>query len=216
MPALAIAEALARACADVEPVLSARCAASRRDCSQPGVPVPPAAVRADLPPDVVEERPLAFHGAATCSARSGGLFEAERPVAVLGTGGYASAPVVWWATRHGSRPRCRSRTRTPDSATRLLSRRVRHVYLGLRRPVAAPLRARRRGRSTPGTQSPRRRPSGGRRRWPTSASRDAAGGARDRRQPGRARARPARSPAGSTRAGRRGSGPSLGHGSRHP
>jgi hypothetical protein len=29
------------------------------------------------------------------------LFDEEQPVAVLGTGGYASGPVVWWASRHG-------------------------------------------------------------------------------------------------------------------
>ena len=29
------------------------------------------------------------------------LFREEHPVAVLGTGGYASAPVVWWASRLG-------------------------------------------------------------------------------------------------------------------
>jgi UDP-N-acetylglucosamine--N-acetylmuramyl-(pentapeptide) pyrophosphoryl-undecaprenol N-acetylglucosamine transferase len=59
------------------------------------------------------------------------LFEAERPAAVLGTGGYASAPVVWWAARHGIPTAVQEQNAYPGLATRWLSRRVRHVYLGL-------------------------------------------------------------------------------------
>lgn len=59
------------------------------------------------------------------------VFDAERPVAVLGTGGYASGPVVWWATRHGVPTAVQEQNAYPGLATRLLSRRVRHVYLGL-------------------------------------------------------------------------------------
>nr|MBP9201845.1 glycosyltransferase [Gemmatimonadales bacterium] len=33
--------------------------------------------------------------------RLGRLFAEEQPVAVIGTGGYASGPAVWWATRRG-------------------------------------------------------------------------------------------------------------------
>ena len=59
------------------------------------------------------------------------MFDAERPVAVLGTGGYASGPVVWWAARHGVPTAVQEQNAYPGLATRLLSRRVRHVYLGL-------------------------------------------------------------------------------------
>lgn len=59
------------------------------------------------------------------------LFDEERPVAVLGTGGYASAPVVWCAARRGIPTAIQEQNAYPGLATRWLSRRVRHVYLGL-------------------------------------------------------------------------------------
>ena len=59
------------------------------------------------------------------------LFDQERPVAVLGTGGYASAPVVWWAAHHGIPTAIQEQNAYPGLATRWLTRRVRHVYLGL-------------------------------------------------------------------------------------
>ncbi|HEU4649740.1 MAG TPA: undecaprenyldiphospho-muramoylpentapeptide beta-N-acetylglucosaminyltransferase [Gemmatimonadales bacterium] len=59
------------------------------------------------------------------------LFAEERPVAVLGTGGYASGPVVWWAARHGIPTAVQEQNAYPGLATRWLSRRVRQVYLGL-------------------------------------------------------------------------------------
>lgn len=63
--------------------------------------------------------------------RLGRLFAAERPVAVVGTGGYASGPAVWWATRLGIPTALQEQNAFPGVVTRLLSRRVRHVYLGL-------------------------------------------------------------------------------------
>jgi UDP-N-acetylglucosamine--N-acetylmuramyl-(pentapeptide) pyrophosphoryl-undecaprenol N-acetylglucosamine transferase len=59
------------------------------------------------------------------------VFQEERPVAVLGTGGYASGPVVWWGTRRGVPTAIQEQNAYPGLATRWLSRRVRHVYLGL-------------------------------------------------------------------------------------
>lgn len=64
-------------------------------------------------------------------ARSvGQLLDRERPVAVLGTGGYASAPVVYLAGRRGIPTAIQEQNAYPGLATRLLSGRVRHVYLG--------------------------------------------------------------------------------------
>lgn len=65
------------------------------------------------------------------------VFESERPAAVIGTGGYASGPVVWWAARHGVPTAIQEQNAYPGLASRWLSRRVRHVYLGL--PEAARL-----------------------------------------------------------------------------
>jgi UDP-N-acetylglucosamine--N-acetylmuramyl-(pentapeptide) pyrophosphoryl-undecaprenol N-acetylglucosamine transferase len=59
------------------------------------------------------------------------LLRAERPAAVLGTGGYASAPVVWRAAHRGLPTAIQEQNAYPGVATRWLSRRVRHVYLGL-------------------------------------------------------------------------------------
>lgn len=59
------------------------------------------------------------------------LFEREEPAAVIGTGGYASGPVVWWALRNGIPTAIQEQNAYPGVVTRWLSRRVRHVYLGL-------------------------------------------------------------------------------------
>ncbi len=59
------------------------------------------------------------------------VFAAEQPAAVLGTGGYASGPAVWLATRRGIPSAIQEQNAFPGLATRLLSRRVNEVYLGL-------------------------------------------------------------------------------------
>ncbi|HUF36639.1 MAG TPA: UDP-N-acetylglucosamine--N-acetylmuramyl-(pentapeptide) pyrophosphoryl-undecaprenol N-acetylglucosamine transferase, partial [Gemmatimonadales bacterium] len=59
------------------------------------------------------------------------VFDEEQPAAVLGTGGYASGPVVWWASRRGIPCAIQEQNAYPGLASRWLSRRVRHVYLGL-------------------------------------------------------------------------------------
>jgi UDP-N-acetylglucosamine--N-acetylmuramyl-(pentapeptide) pyrophosphoryl-undecaprenol N-acetylglucosamine transferase len=61
----------------------------------------------------------------------GKVFNHERPVAVIGTGGYASGPAVWYAARRGIVTAIQEQNAWPGLATRLLCRRVNHVYLGL-------------------------------------------------------------------------------------
>ena len=61
---------------------------------------------------------------------TGRLLDRERPLAVLGTGGYASAPVVYLAARRGIPTAILEQDAFPGLATRLLSSRVRHIYLG--------------------------------------------------------------------------------------
>jgi UDP-N-acetylglucosamine--N-acetylmuramyl-(pentapeptide) pyrophosphoryl-undecaprenol N-acetylglucosamine transferase len=59
------------------------------------------------------------------------LFVREQPAAVLGTGGYASAPSVWYAARRGIPTAIQEQNAFPGLATRLLAGRVRHIYLGM-------------------------------------------------------------------------------------
>ncbi len=59
------------------------------------------------------------------------VLKTERPVAVVGTGGYASAPVVWAAARRGLPTAIQEQNAYPGLANRWLAGRVRHVYLGL-------------------------------------------------------------------------------------
>ncbi len=63
--------------------------------------------------------------------RLGKLFREEHPVAVLGTGGYASAPVVWWASRLGIPCALQEQNAFPGLANRRLAKRVQEIYLGL-------------------------------------------------------------------------------------
>ena len=65
------------------------------------------------------------------------LYAEERPAAVLGTGGYAAGPVVYWGARAGLPTAIQEQNAYPGIATRLLARTARHVYLGL--PEARPL-----------------------------------------------------------------------------
>src|SRR5262245_25638477 len=69
--------------------------------------------------------------------RIAALYREERPVAVIGTGGYASGPVVYWGARAGLPVAIQEQNAYPGVTTRLLSRVARHVYLGL--PEARPL-----------------------------------------------------------------------------
>jgi UDP-N-acetylglucosamine--N-acetylmuramyl-(pentapeptide) pyrophosphoryl-undecaprenol N-acetylglucosamine transferase len=59
------------------------------------------------------------------------IFAAEKPALVLGTGGYASAPAVWYAARHHIPTAIQEQNAWPGLATKWLSGRVSDVYLGL-------------------------------------------------------------------------------------
>jgi UDP-N-acetylglucosamine--N-acetylmuramyl-(pentapeptide) pyrophosphoryl-undecaprenol N-acetylglucosamine transferase len=59
------------------------------------------------------------------------LLDQERPLVVLGTGGYASGPCVWFAARRGIPTAIQEQNAFPGIATRRLSSRVRQIYLGL-------------------------------------------------------------------------------------
>ena len=133
MPALAIATEL-RAATPRSRAGAGRCRARHRGRAppQPRLPLSPAAGRADLPPPMVEERPLAVRGRRGCSGDSASSSTRDGRSAVLGTGGYASAPLglVRRAARHPHRdPGTERLSRAGHAAGS--SRRVRHVYLGL-------------------------------------------------------------------------------------
>jgi UDP-N-acetylglucosamine--N-acetylmuramyl-(pentapeptide) pyrophosphoryl-undecaprenol N-acetylglucosamine transferase len=64
------------------------------------------------------------------------IFDAEQPALVLGTGGYASAPAVWYGSRRHLPTAIQEQNAWPGLATTQLSSRVNEVYLGL--PEAKP------------------------------------------------------------------------------
>src|SRR5207237_6904 len=66
----------------------------------------------------------------------GRVLETERPVIVIGTGGYAAGPVVWRAQRRGLPTVLQEQNASPGLATRWLARRARQVQLGF--PEAPP------------------------------------------------------------------------------
>ncbi len=131
MPALAIAQALRERAPEIEPVLigavrgvEARILPSRefRFHLLPSEPIYRRTWWRNLRWPLIAGRLL---------REVARVFADERPIAVLGTGGYASAPVVWWAARHATPTAVQEQNAFPGLATRILSRRVRHVYLGL-------------------------------------------------------------------------------------
>jgi UDP-N-acetylglucosamine--N-acetylmuramyl-(pentapeptide) pyrophosphoryl-undecaprenol N-acetylglucosamine transferase len=131
MPALAIAGALRDRAAGIEPVLvgatrgvEARILPSRefRYHLLPSEPIYRRTWWRNLRWPVV---------AGALLRRLNQLFELEAPVAVIGTGGYASGPVVWWAGRKRIPTAIQEQNAYPGVVTRWLSRRVRHIYLGL-------------------------------------------------------------------------------------
>jgi len=137
MPALAIATALRELDPTVEPVL----VAAERGVEAKVLPTRDFRYHL-LPAEPIYRRqwwknvrwPLV---ALRLFRRIARLYREERPVAVLGTGGYASGPVVYWGARAGLPVAIQEQNAYPGVTSRLLSRVARHVYLGL--PEARPL-----------------------------------------------------------------------------
>ena len=136
MPALAIAEALRAKRADLEPVLIG----AHRGLEAQLLPT------RDFRYHLLSIEPLYRRQwwknlrlplvAMKVRSELARIFDAERPALVLGTGGYASAPAVWYATRRHLPTAVQEQNAWPGLATRQLASRVNEVYLGL--PEAKP------------------------------------------------------------------------------
>ena len=137
MPALSIAEAVRSAAPELEPVL----VGATRGIEARVLPTREFRYHL-LPAEPIYRRtwwknvrwPLI---ASRLVGAVGRVYTSEKPVAVLGTGGYASGPVVWFARGRGIPSAVQEQNAYPGLATRWLARRVDHVYLGL--PEARPL-----------------------------------------------------------------------------
>lgn len=130
MPALALADALSRLRPDVEPVL----VGAQRGLERSVLPRYP--FRHHLLPlePIYRHRwwrnfrwPVLLWRLRSALER---LFSAEAPRLVVGTGGYASGPVVWWAQRTGLPTAIQEQNALPGVATRWLARRARQIHLG--------------------------------------------------------------------------------------
>src|SRR6059036_2856096 len=130
MPALALAQALAAARADVEPVL----VGAERGIEAQLLPRYPFRY-ALLPIEPIYRsrwwKNLRWPLIAGQVWRSvGRVLDAERPALVIGTGGYAAGPVVWRAARRGIPTVLQEQNAFPGLTTRWLARRARQVHLG--------------------------------------------------------------------------------------
>jgi UDP-N-acetylglucosamine--N-acetylmuramyl-(pentapeptide) pyrophosphoryl-undecaprenol N-acetylglucosamine transferase len=131
MPALAIAQAVRELAPDVEPVL----VGAERGVEATLLPTRDFRFHL-LPTEPIYRRqwwknyrwPLLLP---RLLGRIGRLLDDERPAAVLGTGGYASGPVVYLAGRRGIPTAIQEQNAFPGLASRWLSGRVNHAYLGL-------------------------------------------------------------------------------------
>jgi len=130
MPALALAEALRREADDVEPVLvgAARGIEARI--------LPTRSFRYHLlPAEPLYRRtwwrnlrwPLILARLLGAGVR---LLAAERPAVAVGTGGYASGPILWQAGRRGVPLVLQEQNAFPGLTTRWLAGRARQIHLG--------------------------------------------------------------------------------------
>lgn len=130
MPALALAEGLASARSDVEPVLvGAQRGVEARLLPQRGfryhlLPLEPIYRRAwwrNLRWPVTSVR--LWHAVRR-------VLRQEQPVLVVGTGGYVAGPVLWFAAHRGLPFALQEQNAYPGITTRWLARRARQVHLG--------------------------------------------------------------------------------------
>jgi UDP-N-acetylglucosamine--N-acetylmuramyl-(pentapeptide) pyrophosphoryl-undecaprenol N-acetylglucosamine transferase len=130
MPALALAEALRDAERGIEPVL----VGAERGIEAQVLPSYPFRHHL-LPMEPIYRRTwwnnvrwLWIAGRAWRAV--GRVLEAEQPVIVIGTGGYAAGPMVWRAQQRGLPTVVQEQNAFPGLATRWLARRARQVHLG--------------------------------------------------------------------------------------
>jgi len=130
MPALALAHALRQARPDIEPVL----VGAERGMEAQVLPRYP--FRHHLLPMEPIYRRTWWHNvrwlliAGRAWRAVGRVLDAEQPVIVVGTGGYAAGPVVWRAQQRGVPTALQEQNASPGLATRWLARRARQVHLG--------------------------------------------------------------------------------------
>jgi UDP-N-acetylglucosamine--N-acetylmuramyl-(pentapeptide) pyrophosphoryl-undecaprenol N-acetylglucosamine transferase len=135
MPALAIATEIRRQRPDLEPVIIG----AERGIEARLLPTRDFRYHL-LPSEPIYRRqwwknfrwPFLFFGLLRRIAK---LFREEQPLFVVGTGGYASGPIVWYATRKRIPTAMQEQNAFPGVVTRLLARRVNQLFLGL--PEAA-------------------------------------------------------------------------------
>ena len=130
MPALALAQALQQARPDVEPVL----VGAARGIEAQVLPRYPFRHHL-LPMEPIYRRTWWNNVRSLLTAGRawravGRVLDAEQPVIVLGTGGYAAGPVVWRAQRRGLPTVLQEQNAFPGLATRWLARRARQIHLG--------------------------------------------------------------------------------------
>src|SRR6266480_7414992 len=130
MPALALAQALGDAGRGIEPVL----VGAERGIEAQVLPRYPFRHHL-LPMEPIYRRTWWNNVRALVTAGRawravGRVLDAEQPVMVVGTGGYAAGPVVWRAQQRGLPTVLQEQNAFPGLATRWLARRARQVHLG--------------------------------------------------------------------------------------
>ena len=135
MPALALAQAMSELDVSVEPVL----VGAKRGVEASILPSRPYKhYLLSLQPIYRREWWKNFRWpmlALKTKRECGVVLERERPAVILGTGGYAAGPVLFWALRRGLPVAIQEQNAFPGLTTRWLARRARQVHLGF--PEAA-------------------------------------------------------------------------------